>query len=313
MIFKLKKNPFIAVLVALMLYQTVSWAENPGIEIKLKFQNNEKLEYIDYSKQISLLVTVSNKNDGPILVNRGFKGRDFYRNIKIVDPSGRLLISKRPDSPREHSRTDQLPHLYPLPYVLPKNDPSAIPIRVIPCEKLSVGDFDPDPKQKNLRDYFHPGFPELPGYYSAQVQVSAMIFNEGTCDADHPSWTGLIKSNILSFYAKGRTVIEVHPSVWKLSWTSMSSPPEIKIIVYCQEGKKPVDYDLRNIYLNYRTRLEFKPEGSKFIITKSYPKGGECIKSMGDLTTPGKYWITVTGRLKNGRLFGGSEKITITK
>lgn len=301
MIFELKKCPFIIIFVALMLYQNLSWAEDLGIQITLKFKNSEENEYIDYDKdkELLLMVKVSNNKDEPILINSGFKDRDFYRNIKIVTPSGRLLISKSPN-PKQEGEGSQVPYLHPLPYVLPHNNH---PIRVVPCEELPVGNFSPE--TKDLRDYFRSDFLELPGYYSAQVQVSAMIFNDGICDVDHPRWSGLIKSNVLSFYAKGRTPITVEPLSWKLS--SPNIP--VKITVHCQGDKKTEDYDLRNIYLNYRKLLKFSSTGSKFI-TKL--KVGECIKSMGDVT-PGKYWITVTGRLKSGRLFGSSEQITIIK
>ncbi|MEA3230919.1 MAG: hypothetical protein U9Q05_04080 [Thermodesulfobacteriota bacterium] len=294
------------------MYPALSQAEHPGIEIKLEWETSQKLEYTDYSKPILVLVKVSNKNSAPVLIERGFTNRDFHRAIKIVDPSGRLLIPKRTDSEGRPAPSVKLPHLSPLPYLLPNNDPTAVPIRVIPCEELPLTYVNSDPK-KDLKKYFHSGFPELPGYYSAQAQVSTIIFNGGTCDVDHRRWTGVIKSNIVSFYASGRTKIKVTPDKWRLSWASMASPPKVYFQLFCQNGKKSSDYDLKKIYLNHRTRVEVEKEGPKEIVSKPPPQGDACIKSIGKVTTPGVYWITLTGRFKSGRLFGGSQKITIIK
>ena len=58
---------------------------------------------------------------------------------------------------------------------------------------------------------------ELPGYYSAQVQISAMIFNEEICSIKKPEWQGLLKSETLYFYYEGKTKIRIEPSQWSLN------------------------------------------------------------------------------------------------
>ena len=115
--------------------------------------------------------------------------------MRVIDPSGRLILATR------EAFHDEFPDAPPLAYVLYQGRP----VRVAGCEVLGGGAVIVS-STDDLREYYDFG---LPGYYSAQVQVSAMVFS---VQAASDSWL-LILSSRTSSARKASSTPRPWPSV----------------------------------------------------------------------------------------------------
>ncbi len=82
------------VLAALLLMggANLLWAQPPDIDIDLTFDNPSL--YFAFGEPIALEAVVRNESGADIWISEGFSSRVFYRQLQIIDPSGRLLLAK---------------------------------------------------------------------------------------------------------------------------------------------------------------------------------------------------------------------------
>lgn len=296
---------FSSVLLILVWSGSLLWAGQPKINITLQIKEINGQFYDDLpfyydNDPIIAKLAASNDSNEKILINRDFSSQMLLNKMRLIDPSGRMLrprkLKKRNIS---HNQSDYMP---PLPFGIyddPNDGKPGAPIRFAPCKILPVGDIFPKDQIINLRDYYD--F-ELPGYYSAQIEVSAMTFNGGTCNADAPQWVGLLKSGIHSFYVVNKkNEVKIEPHIWNLSKPS----GEIRFLIRYMDKMISADAKGIHVYLNYNQKLTDIKRNGDWLVAK----GGEkkCVQSLGVVNNGGN-WITVTVRLKNGKLFGGSKK-----
>lgn len=292
----------LAVVAVLFGSESFLYAGNQVIDIDLRLTSGK--QYYGFREEIPVTVQVRNKSNKRILIDRGFSSRTFHLDMQVIDPAGRLLTAIRPDKPHP------VPHAPPLPFMLYQRRP----VRAAPCEVLLSSYKNDKQKIHDLNDFYPL---ELPGYYSAQIQVSTMIF-KGICDVDKPLWMGLLKSNTLYFYMAGETEFHVDPPEWNLAWTNPSQSKTVKIFIKCGKGKTWKDYDWKkgfyfdHIFSNKKIKLNVEKLGSQnpycFMVSIN---GRQAIKSLKHIRTYKSLPVTVTGWLKNGLPFGGGQNIKI--
>jgi hypothetical protein len=157
----------------------------------------------------------------------------------------------------------------------------------------------------------------LPGYYSAEVQVSAMTFKEAPCNVNDYKWLGVLKSETKYFYMEGSTEVDIIPKLWRLPWKDgRYLVPDIAVTVWPQEGKTVDDYKMDSIKLNNVAAKEVVKMYS-FLRKKHYLLAlfnkQDAISSLGPVEVGQWYPVVISGSLKSGEPFGGGEKVRITR
>jgi hypothetical protein len=161
---------------------SLMWAQTPEIIIDLNF---DKTSYA-YGEPIGVTVSVMNKSGKDLLLSKGFSALDYYLEMRVIDPAGRLLVA------RQYGPHDEFPDAPPLASVLHDKKP----IRVAPCEVFRAG-----AKRLAHNDDLRVHYAlERPGKYSAQVHVSIMTFNGEPCNVNKYEWLGVLKSETKYFY-----------------------------------------------------------------------------------------------------------------
>ena len=274
------------------------WAQPPEISIELNFDKT----FYAYGEPVGVEVVVSNDSGRELLISKGFSSKLYYLEIWIMDPAGRLLVGQRNEP---HFESPDAP---PLPFVSYQGKF----IQVAHCEVLPIGWSAPPSQAQtdDLRAYYPL---ELPGYYTAQVKVSAKIFKGqpgDPCDVNDYEWAGQLKSNMVSFYMEGTTEVHVVPNQWHLSWKEGRGKQEIQVQIKKQDGKTVDDYRADSIRLNNKAakRIEVLPS-----MIKAYFDPKEAVESLGPVEVGQWYPVVVTGRLKSGEPFGGGDKVRIHK
>jgi hypothetical protein len=157
-------------------------AEKPEILLELKF--NKKA--FKYGEPIGAKVGIANKSGRDLLLSRGFSTTDFFLQMRIIDPAGKLVIA------RQEKFHEEFPDAPPLPFVLHDKKP----VRAVPCEVLKAG-AKRIMKSEDIGDRYAL---DRPGEYSAKLQISVAIFEDEPCHTKNYEWLGVIESKIVHFY-----------------------------------------------------------------------------------------------------------------
>ena len=288
------------------------WAQPPAIDIDLRFDK----AFYGYGEPVGVEVVVSNQPQEDLWITEGFSIKVFYRQLRVVDPSGRLLLArlsgpsvKSPDAPPLPDESQvEAPDAPPFPWSL--SDGRLI--RTAPCELLPAG-WSSEPWQErtdDLRAYYEM---ELPGYYSAQVQLAVMTFKGSPCNVNDYEWQGLLKSETEYFYLEGSTKVKVIPNQWKLKWKGedkkkKKKTPDVQVQIWPEEGKTVADYNLGSIRLNNVVAKRVKALPPKI---KAFFDSKEAINSLGDVERGQWYPVVISGKLISGQFFGGSRRVRI--
>jgi hypothetical protein len=157
-------------------------AEKPEIEIVLEFTKN----VYTFGEPIGAKVMVVHNSGKDLLLSRGFRSMDFFLNMRIVDPAQRLVLA------RHHKIHDEFPDAPPLPFILYKKEPA----RAIQCEALMAGSKWVEASE-DISDHYALN---LPGEYSAQIQISVATFEDEPCNTKNYRWLGVLTSNAAKFH-----------------------------------------------------------------------------------------------------------------
>ena len=295
----MKKMTFGWLILAFLLTSIISapclYARNPSIIIDLKIgKENREPRYFHYGEKIPASVEVINKSQHNILISKGFKSKNFLKEMRLIDPAGRLLIPKRSENVEK-----EFPDAPPLPFFLYKNEP----VQVAPCEVLKVGRLVK--KLQDLGEYYSL---ELPGFYSAQIQVSAMIFRKDICSVRDYLWQGVLGSETKYFYFEGTARTRIIPHEWCIGWKNDRPVKQVKVQIYYEAGKTWKDYDLESIRLNHR--VVGKVEKQQSVLT-AYFNAQKCIKTIDSPKIGKEYPVVISGRMRNRKPFGGGQRISI--
>lgn len=276
------------------------WAQAPDISIALNFDK----ETYEYGEPIPVEVVVTNNSSSGILLNRGFKATDFYLEMRVIDPAQRLVVAAREDF------HDEFPDAPPLAWILHNGKP----IRVAGCESLDPGALPPS-YTADLRDHFDI---LLPGYYSAQVQVSAMVFEGAPCEADAYGWQGVLSSQTRYFYVQASNQVTVEgssaptkvvPDEWNLDWLKdKGKPNKVQVEIKLQGDLEIADFELDSIKLNNVTALKVEIKKKKIMLEYDRKL---LVESLGDVN--GEIWhrVLISGWLKSGAPFGAEHNIKL--
>jgi hypothetical protein len=290
----------IAGLIILTSDESTVWAQAPPIKIGLNFEA-EKFDrsgkpFYRFGESVRASLEVRNESSRELRVSKEFLSKSFYLEMKIVDPAGRLLIAK---SDGFH---DEFPNAPPLPHVLHQGRL----IRSAPCELLKPGKLASQ-SVKDLGKYYSM---ELPGHYSAQVQVSLMVFKDPLCNIHDYSWLGILKSEMRYFYMEGKTKVSVVPDQWNLAWQRETKPVPVKVFIDPEKGRSVEDYRKDSIYLNKVPSKGIEKTGSGLI---AFFDARECLASLGQAEMGQEHPVVITGRLKNGQPYGGGQMVRIVE
>jgi len=282
--------------VVLLCSGAVVWAQPPAIDIELSFDKS----FYGFEEPVGMEVSVRNDETGDRLISSGFNSKVFYLEMRVIDPAGRLLLAQRDDPLGESVDPG------PLGWVLYDGRP----IQVGPCEVLPSG-WTTVSRADDLGAHYDMS---LPGYYSAQVQVSAMVYRGAPgdyCNVDDYQWLGVLKSETKYFYLEGDTKVEVVPDKWRLKWKAKDKgTPKVKVKIWVAEGQSTGDYNLQSIRLNNVAPTRVKAVPPKI---EAFFEPNEAIASLGEVEVGQWYPVVVSGRYSSGAPFGGSRQVKIVR
>lgn len=276
---------------------TFLWAQPPDIHIDLSF---DKTTYI-YGEPVRVEVTVTNDTGKDILINQGFSSLDYYLEMRVIDPGERLLVVKRDEV------HDEFPDAPPLGYIIHEGRL----IQVADCEELAVG-WMRQSQTQDLRTHYDL---DLPGNYSAQVQLSAMIFKGSIgdpCDVNDYEWLGVLKSETEYFKLQGNTEgVRVIPNQWKLSWKEEENKiSNVQVHIMAEDEKELDGYDPASFRLN---NLEAVSVRILPPMLKVYFNARELMENLGNVEIGKWYWVMISGKLKNGQYFAREQQIRVVR
>ena len=268
------------------------WAWTPAIKIDLSL---DKTIY-GSTEPVGLQISVTN-NDDNLFISKGFGSRTYYLEMRVIDPAGRLLLPMHTDF------HDEFPDAPPLAWVFYNGQH----LQVAGCEVLeaewssaaSQGRID------DLRAYYDIG---LPGYYSVQVQVSAVVFNGDPCDVNNYAWKGVLKSQTKFFSLQGSTEgVKVIPNQWSTKWNEPGKK-SVQVHIWYEKEESVEDYQLDSIRLNNESA--YQVQGLKPMI-KAYFDASEALARLGDVQVGQSYTVYVSGKYSSGKGFYREQTIRI--
>lgn len=287
-------------LVVFLLHVQLSYADMPKIELRFSFSDKkEKIPYYQYDENIKVTVLVENKSSEDIVISEGFSLKNFYGEMRLIDPSGSLILPKSMEKKPDNTKS----HVPPLGYIQHENKL----IRAAPCEI-----FRRDDKimsyTNNLTGVFNM---PLPGYYSAQIQFSIIRFKEDICDIDNLVWQGLLKSDTKYFFYEGKTKIEIDPREWETAWIKYPPRNPFKVKIFYDNKITIKNIDRESIRLNNSVKpLGIEREEKNYLV---YFNPLECLERIQLSREKQSYPIIISGKLNNGKKFGGAQRIRLVR
>jgi hypothetical protein len=299
--------------VVLFGYGGLLWAETPPISVTVQFDNNK--DYFDIGEPMGVTITVANTSGKYLLVNKGFRDQLFHLQMRLIDPAGRLVQPKC-----EQPRTE-FPDTPPLAFADCIHNGISTPTRVASYEVLPPG-WSSDPQRVNdLRDCYQI---KLSGHYSAEVQLSVMIFKqsddpigEDPCHGDIKKYESLrvAKSEPQTLFTQGSTEVNIIPQYWLRAWKDgLYLFPDIAVTIWPEGGWVADDYSLENIQLN-NVVAKYAFKMYSFLRQKEYLLAlfdkQKAINSLGEVEVGQWYPVVISGTLKNKQYFSGGHKVEI--
>jgi hypothetical protein len=267
-------------------------AQEPPIGVSLKMKG-----YFQKDDKFPVEITVRNRDDGMLLVNRGFVKDSYHLKIRVIDPEGRLLMPHAAETKPE-------PDPKPLP-ILFRDGRS---IQAAECEPLSPNKVLSS-KTADLRKFYHFA---LPGYYTAQVQIDTAVYKGLPCDLNDFRWQGVLRSETVRFFYEGETKVSFSRLRWPVSWKTekrKEGSDVLSVQIYPPKGKTAKVFNRESLRLNGvgPYKLENRTE-----YLQAYFDEQEAFRSLGAVDPDKRYPVQLTGRFVNGTLFGGARLITVT-
>jgi hypothetical protein len=282
------------------------WAQTPPISVTATFDK----DYFDSGEPMGVTITAANTSGKHLLVNKGLSSKLFHLEMRLIDPAGRLLLPKC-DQPRT-----EFPDTPPLAFV----SCNGIPTKVASYEVLPP-DWSVTQRTDDLRDCYQI---KLSGHYSAEVQLSVMIFRQSDvepimdpCHGDIKNYesVGVAKSEPKTLYKQGSTEVNIVPQYWLRAWKDgFYLIPDIAVAIWPEGGRVADDYSLENIQLN-NVAAKHALKMYSFLRHKEYILAlfdkQESINSLGPVVVGQRYPVVVSGTLKNREYFSGGHKVEI--
>jgi len=279
------------------------YTKAPEISIHL---NLEKRTFVD-GEPIPVEVSVINQSGGSLFITKGFTTDVHYLKIRVIDPANRLILPVV-----REAQTG----LAPSPF-LGKRFYQGSPVTVVGCDEFTAG-AEIVSGTADLRSFFDMS---LPGYYSAQLRISATVYNSESCMAfdneycalDDYAWRGVLKSEAVYFYLQADSSgAQVTPDQWKLSWLDEDkNVPEIQIQLRSKDDFDVEAINPTSIKINGVSAASVSLLPPKL---KAFFNAGKVVEALGDNLQPGKWYrVTITGTLKSGAPFGTEQQIRIVQ
>jgi hypothetical protein len=288
------------------------WAQTLPLSVTVHFDS----DYFDSGQPMGVTVTVANTSGKYLLVNKGFQDKVnlFYLEMRLIDPAGRLLLPTQCPRPRT-----EFPDTPPLPFVV--CTATGVATRVAPYEVLPPG-WSVTQRKDDLRDCYQI---KLSGQYSAEVQLSVMIFSQSDaaptadpCNGDIKNVNaslGVVKSEPKALYKQGSIEVNIVPQYWLMAWKQgQLLIPDIAVAIWPEAGRVADDYSLKNIQLNnvvaqyaFKTYAFWKNQEYLLALFDTQ----KAINSLGSVVVGQQYPVVISGTLKNREYFSGGQKVQI--
>ena len=307
----------LCLLVFLCLVSTAA-AAPPQISIDLALDKADAASsspVYNLGEPIGITVTASYDADNTgapsLLVSQGLQATDFYLNIRVLDPSGNLLLS------RHENYEPEAPDAPPLRKVYY----NGAFFKVKDCEVLQPGWTETE-VTGDIRGYYD--F-TMPGWYSLQVQVFTAVFNQSSgnniCFKGDYQFQGMLKSQTRFLYIDQDTdQAKVIPANWNIKWTETTKKwqkwrrkvhkkwqRKVQVQLRTAKGENTGSYDLSSITLNYVPVVYSKALKP---MVKAFFNAKEVMATLGDVQVGQQYPVNIRG-LKNGAPFLKVKQVTI--
>jgi hypothetical protein len=286
----MKKTLLIVLAVLIGLIPSSLMAQSPpNVSINLSFTQ----DYYSIGQAVSATITLNNAA-GAIYLNGDFFTRNYYLEIKVIDPAGRTVPAERPADAQQHS-------MQPLPFV--QDATSGKVYEMGPCSPWVSPVI---PANVDLRQHYDLS---IPGRYLAVVQLSAMQYADSTCDVSASLWQGVLESNVATFYMAGDTTVSINPATWPYTWKSAPEGTNSVTVTLTPPTGVPVSQlETGAIYLNDVYSGNATVIGNSLSLTID---GRKAIDSLGTIQQGQSYKVRVAGWYKGGGFFGGISQVAI--
>lgn len=135
------------------------------------------------------------------------------------------------------------------------------------------------------------------------------------CDLSKHGWVGVLHSNVVSFRFAGNTRIMVDPPWWSLAWKRKGvRAGTLAVFIWPPEGGSVDDYRRETITLNgvepRKVMRSYNPFTKKHYCLALFDKI-DAVRSLGDAETGKWHTVVISGRLRTGEPFGGSQQVVV--
>jgi hypothetical protein len=287
-------------LTVLTLISSVCFAQTP-VSISLDLNK----DYYQLGEDVLADIRVWNTTGSEVLINQGFPGTVFIEEVSVIDPAGRQSGSVKLVPPPVEE-----PDAPPVPVILRGGQS----VSVIGWTTLAA-DWQVETGEQILSDY-HPM--DLPGWYSAQVQVTIMTFKpEDPGSIRNFEYQGVVKSNTVYFYKEGATEVNVLPKWWRIVWQEgRYLLPNVKVAIWPTEGLDVANYEKASIRLNnvdaVKVKMLYSWLKKQYYLLAFFNKQ-DAINALGEVQVGQWHPVVLSGKLTNGQFFGGAYKIKIIR
>ena len=278
-----------------LLVPWAAWGQQPPLGVTLTLSGGNS-GYYTSGESVGATVTLTNISGGGLLVNKGLGTKEYYLSMRVIDPSGRLILSSTGVTPEQPDPTQ-------LPVIIYQGRR----IQAAECEYLSQ-EWSRTSQTADLGASYSLA---LPGYYSVQAQIDAAVFQGLPCDLNAHQWQGVLKSDTLYFFYEGKTPVTFGLQSWPTAWgTDPRYQNETLTVTITPDQGSVSDYDLASLRLN-NVPAASTPQISGGSVLASFNKK-QAFLSLGEVQSGLSYPARVTGTLKTGGFFGGARLVTVT-
>jgi hypothetical protein len=270
------------------------WAAAPAIELAVtldKESAEQPIPTYTVGEPVVATVTASYAGGDPLLVSGALVNSEYYLQLRVVDPAGRVLIVR---SDQEHIESPDAP---PLPWKYYNGRF----FQAAGCQVVEAP-FSRTSGPADLLLYYDIS---LPGYYAVQPQLSVTVFRGAPgeiCSNTDYLYKGVVSGEPKYFYVQGSTEgVQVAPDQWRTGWLDETRKAKsVQVHLVPAEGETTGDYLLESVRLN--GVRPYRVEGLQPMI-KAYFNATQLMQTLGPVQSGQQHTVTISGQHRVGNSY----------